>query len=356
LYAGLDVMAGVKIDVLGKTIADYQATVIDYSVLLAQSPVQPPCYPLTISHTGIGSDPVAIPSYSTGCSPGQYLSGEFIQLSGAIPAPGWQIDRWTNTNNDSSKSSSNSLIMPGYPLSVNVNYTEIPLSSSVTVDQVYTTDFLSNPKTSFRPGEAIVFHLIATNHESYNIDVSYDWDIYDPNGGYVSYLSYPGWQVNVPTGEDYWFLERGLASSTYIGEYTYTASASFSSGTYSDSTNFVVQGSPISINMIDALTCRGVENQFPVGPTDTFTSGDDDIYVWIALEGASGYHTVSYLWYRPDHTLHLDFPDSFDVSDSLLLTWASIPTSGMGSYTGEWYVYIYIDSVYETTLYFTYEG
>lgn len=132
LYGGLEVWAGVKIEVLGKSVADYQTKVIEYSKLLDEasgSPPPPPptCYALSLSHTGLGSNPVATPGSSSGCSPGYYVSGEFIQLSGAVPSSGWQIDSWYNTNNDGSTASTNSLTMPSQAITVAVNYTQIPL-------------------------------------------------------------------------------------------------------------------------------------------------------------------------------------------------------------------------------------
>jgi hypothetical protein len=360
LYGGLDVVAGVKIEVLGKSVAEYHARVIDKNWLIAQAsggpPPPPTCYFLTLYHTGSGSNPLASPSSSSGCSPGYYLSGEYIQLSGAAPSSGWQIDSWNNTNNDSSSSSTNSLTMPAYALSAGVNYTEISSTNSVTMDQIYTTDYWAIPKTTFRPGEVILLQFDATNHESYSIDVSYDWETYDPYGSYVNNLSYSGWGVNVTPGEDSWYLDRGLASNAPLGLYTYIASAAYSTGSDSTSTTFTVQGAPISINNLDALTSRGVENGDPVDPTAYFTSSDDSVYAWLIWEGSSGSHSNSFVWYRPDGTLHFDYSYDFDTTDSLSRTWAYIPTSEMDPYTGEWWVHIYMDGIFVTTLYFTYAG
>ncbi len=361
LYAGLDVLAGVRVDVLGKTIADYHTTVIDYSVLLAQAagsppPPSSPCYTLSIFHTGIGSDPVASPSNSTGCSSGEYVAGEFIQLSGAVPASGWQIDSWTGTDNDSSTGSTNSRTMPAYNLSLSVNYTEISSPISVTMDQAYTTDWDKNPKTIFKPGEAIVLHFVATNHESSKVDVTYDWDTYDLHGAWVGDLSYNNFNVSMSPGEETWWLDRGVPPDA-LGVYTYYATVNFSDGYDSVSTNFeVLDDIPISINSVEAATCRSINNTFPVGRTTDFTSADENVFVWIAWEGSSGVHAVSYVWIRPNGSLHVNHSDDFNSSDSLNFTWDSVPTSEMGSYPGEWQVDIYIDGNYETTLNFTYGG
>ena len=82
------------------------------------------CYALTLSHTGQGSDPVASPANSAGCDTGQYVAGEAISLSGAVPASGWEIGGWTGTDNDASTAAANSLTMPANAHSVGVTYTE----------------------------------------------------------------------------------------------------------------------------------------------------------------------------------------------------------------------------------------
>ena len=83
------------------------------------------CYALILSHTGQGGDPVALPGNSTGCSSGQYVASQAIQLSDAVPGSGWQIGSWTGTANDSSMASTNSLTMPARAQSVAVNYGQV---------------------------------------------------------------------------------------------------------------------------------------------------------------------------------------------------------------------------------------
>jgi hypothetical protein len=64
---------------------------MDYAVGVSYAP----CYLLSLSHTGSGSDPVASPPSSAGCAPGRYLIGS-VQLT-ASPAPGWVVAGWTGT-------------------------------------------------------------------------------------------------------------------------------------------------------------------------------------------------------------------------------------------------------------------
>jgi subtilisin-like proprotein convertase family protein len=81
-----------------------------------------PCYALTLSHSGQGSDPIASPTNSTSCSLGQYIAGEHITLSGAVPDSGWQIRNWNNTENDASTDNTNTVTMPANDLTTSVDY------------------------------------------------------------------------------------------------------------------------------------------------------------------------------------------------------------------------------------------
>jgi hypothetical protein len=89
-----------------------------FEVLTSGSPT---CYALTLGHTGDGSDPAASPANSTGCSDGQYVADEVIALS-AVPDAGSWIEGWTNTDDDGSTASTNSLTMPASAHSVGVTY------------------------------------------------------------------------------------------------------------------------------------------------------------------------------------------------------------------------------------------
>lgn len=223
------------------------------------------------------------------------------------------------------------------------------------MDQVYTTDYWGNPQSTFRPGEAILFVFDVTNHGDDPIDVTYDWDTYDPTGVWLSYLSWNDQAESLPPGEETWHLLRGIAFDGLLGTYTYNASVSYAFETSSGSTTFDVQGTPISINLLEALTCKDVQNNMSVDETDTFTTDDDSVYVWTAWEGAFGVHTYRWEWHRPDGSIHFDYSGDFEASGSVWLTWGWIYTSYMNDY-GEWYVNIYVDGSYVTTLYFTFEA
>ena len=80
------------------------------------------CYVLTIGHTGYGSDPVPDIANSEGCSEGEYEPGETINFSDALPGDGWYIASWYGTQNDSSMSDTNVVVMPEGDTEVGVNY------------------------------------------------------------------------------------------------------------------------------------------------------------------------------------------------------------------------------------------
>ncbi len=85
----------------------------------------PTCHPLTRSHSGQGSDPMATPTKSTGCGAGQYVAGEVISLT-AAPATGWRVAGWGGTNNDASTGTTNMVTMPAASHTVSVSYEQAP--------------------------------------------------------------------------------------------------------------------------------------------------------------------------------------------------------------------------------------
>ncbi len=84
------------------------------------------CYALTLAHTGTGSDPTASPSNSAGCSSGQYRAGEAIVLT-AYPSPGYHVDSWTGTGDDTSIAMTNTVTMPAGAHPAGVNYVQDPV-------------------------------------------------------------------------------------------------------------------------------------------------------------------------------------------------------------------------------------
>jgi hypothetical protein len=81
------------------------------------------CYLLTLTHTGNGLNPVANPTASTGCASGKFHFGANITLT-ASPSTNWIVGNWSGTNNNASKSTTNTLTMPKSDHVAGVNYVE----------------------------------------------------------------------------------------------------------------------------------------------------------------------------------------------------------------------------------------
>ncbi len=88
---------------------------------------QPTCYVLTINSGVHGTTPTATPLKSIPCTTnGQYLAGEVIALSGAVPeSSDYAITGWTGTDNNASTSGSNTVTMPAGPRTSGVTYTAV---------------------------------------------------------------------------------------------------------------------------------------------------------------------------------------------------------------------------------------
>ena len=95
----------------------------NHAVSVSYQEIPVVCYPLTLSHTGNGTDPVASPVNSTGCPAGSYVEDESITLT-ATPDPGWEINSWSGTTGPGS----NVVIMPDQAHEASVIYSEIPVT------------------------------------------------------------------------------------------------------------------------------------------------------------------------------------------------------------------------------------
>lgn len=118
-------------------VVGWSGTVNDATTTITNTVMMPPgahtagvvyaadCFSLSLSHTGEGAVPRAIPSGSSGCFEGQYVAGEVLLLT-AAPKAGWQVIGWQGTDDDSKQSALNSLTMPAANHLAAVNYAEIP--------------------------------------------------------------------------------------------------------------------------------------------------------------------------------------------------------------------------------------
>ncbi len=79
------------------------------------------CHALNLTHTGSGADPDASPDNSAGCPLGQYVQNATITLA-AAPDPGFVVEGWANTDNDSTTALANAVTMPASSWTVSVTY------------------------------------------------------------------------------------------------------------------------------------------------------------------------------------------------------------------------------------------
>ena len=70
----------------------HTTSVPDLELYAQWAALPPTCYALTLSHSGDGTDPTAVPTHSTGCDEGKYLASEVIALT-AHPTSGYQVAR-----------------------------------------------------------------------------------------------------------------------------------------------------------------------------------------------------------------------------------------------------------------------
>ncbi len=401
LYGGLEMLAGAKIEIFSHVIADYDTTLVDKRWLLADSEhlvlndnfgdaflisQMPYAHDqATVDATTANNDP------DFSCEP--YFSGqgshtvwyEYMPTAdGTLMIDTFQSDYdtvlavWSGSQgnlqlvdcNDDSSGVSQSQVSTGVTagtiyfieiagydsdaygtLSLNGDFVDEIVD--VTLDIAYTTDYWGNPKSSFRPGETIQLRLRATNHTDNTAWVAYNWNSYDPYGTKVSNLSYNDFTTYIFPGTDGWYLNRGIANDAFPGTYSYFADVAINSNPNTRNTTFTVQGSPISIHLLQTAMAKEVYNGYPYGVTNAFTTDEDYVYSWSIWEGASGAHTIYWKWYRPDGVLYGDHSLPFDATSSLVRTWVGFGTLAMDGYWGEWRIETYMDGVYEGTQYFT---
>jgi len=110
------------------------------------------CHNLGLSATGEGAALVADPARSPACTAnGWYTPGTLIRLT-AAPAPGWHIDGWTGTNDDSSVAATNWVTMPADAHSAGVGYVRDDVPG--VQPRAFAPVIMSLSPTSRRPAES----------------------------------------------------------------------------------------------------------------------------------------------------------------------------------------------------------
>ena len=126
----------------------------NHTVIVSYAP--PPCYFLSLTHEGQGSNPAATPPNSTGCGAGSYHVGAVVSVS-ATPAAGWDVMNWSGTLDDAGTTTGNFAVMPDGPHTDTVryrpgatehSYVPIVYASSESPPACYSGDFEIEPNNS----------------------------------------------------------------------------------------------------------------------------------------------------------------------------------------------------------------
>ncbi len=103
--------------------------------------------------------------------------------------------------------------------------------------------------------------------------------------------------------------------------------------------------------IVDSVLAINVFKERPDGITDTFSSNADineEIFLWILWNNIEDFHTVKVSWFSPEDDL--DEPPfweeerNFTSTTGEKITWFYIENPGD---TGEWFVEIYLDGLFE---------
>lgn len=111
--------------------------------------------------------------------------------------------------------------------------------------------------------------------------------------------------------------------------------------------------------ILDAVLAVDLIDDRPVGITDTFFESSDRIYLWIYWAAVEGRHTAEVSWYSPAQDLDdppfRDDNESFTSSTGDQITWFFIDRPSGGFTDGEWSVDIYLDGLFERSIFFRVE-
>ncbi|MFO7663066.1 MAG: hypothetical protein R6X18_10795 [Chloroflexota bacterium] len=113
-------------------------------IYVRQSPPIAPCFTLSMTHVGMGADPVADPINSGSCTAGKYVAGEQVILT-AQPEDDWRVGGWTGTNDDNTTALTNMLTMPKSDHTVGVTYVEAITYSSHLPCVIYAQSCFAGP-------------------------------------------------------------------------------------------------------------------------------------------------------------------------------------------------------------------
>ncbi len=105
--------------------------------------------------------------------------------------------------------------------------------------------------------------------------------------------------------------------------------------------------------ILESVVCLDIEDDRPVGITDTFLASDERVCLWIYWINVEGSHTVEVVWFEPDdESPSLEEKVVIDSSSGLSITWFSIEKPTNGFARGGWLVNVYLDGLFERSYLF----
>jgi len=142
----------------------------NYTTWSGKSPITN-CVPLSLTHTGNGSDPTPSPLKTAGCGLNEYVTGTTVNLT-ANPALHWKLDSWTGTNNDASTALTNTYTTTTSAHTITTAFSWICFSLTTGVNLPAGGSLIINPAPNCRDtlyGEGTSVSIIPSLNTGYGL-------------------------------------------------------------------------------------------------------------------------------------------------------------------------------------------
>jgi len=185
---------------------------------------------------------------------------------------------------------------------------------NVSVSSVLTTDGNDNSKSTFSPGDSILYYGAVYNSTWGTATAYFQWSVDGPCGSIAS------WSGNLDTGSGtwWWYLPGSIPSNACAGTYTYRLSVTYNGQTSTRSTTFTVRDSGGSVSVNSVWTTDGNDNS-----KSTFNRGDSIRYYGSVYNSTGRTGTAYYRW-------------SVDGPCGSIASWSGNLSTGSG--TRWWYL------------------
>jgi hypothetical protein len=107
----------------------------------------------------------------------------------------------------------------------------------VTLDWAGTTDETDQPRMAFVTLDTIRLWLCINNSGPSPVDAYVSWEVHDPDGFLLDFLSWSG-TLTIDPAQPWWYLERQIPTDLLSGQYTFTGSVTYNGQTTTQSAVF----------------------------------------------------------------------------------------------------------------------